>query len=200
MSNPRCLARHSFSSILMLLACSCNSEVREPNRSLVGAKLLPSDPTLAQETLIVTDDSKKSETVQYELRHDGLLSIVRHRSDPYGNLKPDGETQVRVSPRVAAEVRRLLRRVRPEQLEGITQNVPPEGCRRQDLHPTGEFSVAFVDPGPSLATTDDRIGVFLLGHVTACQSAACCTAPAAFEARRVVRAALEILNRTGADE
>jgi hypothetical protein len=150
--------------------------------------------TLARETLVIVDHTNDAHAYEYELDPSGGLSLTRYDRDEHGFLqKFESKDTYHVSSHDAAVTRKLLRRLRPEKLEGMGVNVPPQGCPQQQLHASGDFAVAFIEPGREQASHDDRIGIFLSGYNEKCGSLACCTAPAARNAHLIVRKAIQQL-------
>lgn len=179
---------------IALLTCSCSEKVIESEQSLVGAKRLPAADVLTRETLIIRDNTNEAHAYQYELAPTGSLSITRYDLDKNGLLQKFASKQTfRITSREDAIARKLLSRLRPEELEGMGVSVPPQGCTQQKLHASGDYAVVFISPGTKKGAQDDQIGIFLSGYPKTCAIEACCTAPAALAAHTVVRQAIQQL-------
>jgi hypothetical protein len=160
---------------------------------LVGAAKVPSAEALSRETLYITRGANDwgGDRLSYELRPDGSLIVTHTYSDdrkPGGVEK--GKETLELSSEVAAQVRQLLWRVRPGELEGQgfeKAEVRPVGCERRAPHDFGEVAVAFTNVGDAIPSEDDQTGLFELPRPASCNT------PAAIEARAVVWRALRLL-------
>lgn len=186
-----------FRSLLIwvaLLTCSCSEQTNESEQSLVGAKRLPTTSVLATETLTIRDNTNDAHAYEYELTPADALLITRYDRDANGFVQKITNKQISQVPSYdAAIARNLLRRLRPEELEGMGVIVPPEGCKRQQLHANGDYVVAFTSAGTGKGSQGGRIGIFQSGYAKTCDNLACCTTPAAVTAHKVVRQAIQQL-------
>jgi len=179
--------------IVAILGVSCSGPASGPSQSLVGASELRSAEALSRETLYVTRGANDwgGDRLSYELRPDGSLIVTHTYSDDRkAKVVERGKETFDVSRQVAAQVRQLLWRVRPGELEGQgleKDEVRPVGCERRGPHDFGEVAVAFINEGDAARTDDDRFGVFELPRPDSCET------PAAIEARSVVWRALQML-------
>ncbi len=172
--------------VAAILCVSCNEATIEQSRSLVGGSGVPSAVTQSRETLYIFRGTNDwgGDNLSYELRPNGSLTVTHTYSDdrnPQSVVR--GKETVRVSPAVAAQVRKLLWRVRPARLEGQgmgKSEVRPVGCERRDPHDFGEVGVGFI-------TKQGTKGLFELPTPGSCNT------PAATEARKVVWQALRLL-------
>lgn len=187
------MLRSAVLLLAALLSHSCNSPAAELSESLVGAKELPSADTLSRETLHISSGGSDwgGDALSYELHPDNSLTVTHTYSDDRsaGEVVKGRET-LQVSPDIAVQVKRLLWRVRPGQLEGVDRwPARPVGCERKGPHDFGEVAVVFINNG-STGIEDDQVGIFEM------PSAQSCNTPAAVEARGVVRRALELLPKS----
>jgi hypothetical protein len=145
-----------------LLAGSCHRPAIDPAQSLVGAKSLPAASVLSREIIEINRGvgSWDGNGLSYDLRPDNTLTVtLTGRGD---SVKAKESFQL--SSDVAAAARRMLWRVRPENLEGIEQAVLPSGCHSPPVDAGSEYSVIFI-PADS---GNQRLGVLLLPYARDC--------------------------------
>lgn len=188
------MLRTLLSSLAVTLLCaSCDDVAIERSQSLVGAKALPSATSLARETFYITrgGGAYGGDALSYEWRPDDSLLVTHTFSDGRGTGEVvRGKETLHISAEVAAQVRRLLWRVRPAKLEGVEQDARPTGCKRQGPHDFGEVTIGFVNHGDAREFEDDVVGIFELPTTESCNT------PAVVEARAVVRLALQLLPKS----
>lgn len=177
-----------------IFCISCNESPVEPSKSLVGASEIPSVEALSREILYITRGTF-GDRLTLEFRPDYSLTVTHTYSD---DRKPEpavrGKETLAVSPEVAAQIRQLLRRVRPATLEGQgleKDEVRPVGCKRRGPHDFGEIAIAFISEGGTAGIEDDRTGLFELPSRDSCHT------PAATEAGKVLWQALRLLPQSG---
>lgn len=181
--------------VVSLLCISCREGAGEPYDSLVDAKAPPSAKALSREVVYISrgGGAYGGDALDYEWRPDNSLTITHKFSGRSARQTIKGREILRITPEVAAEVRRLLSRVRPANFEGVEQDQRPIGCERQGPHDFGDIVIVFVnqdDPAMPYEAEDDRIGRFELPVPSSCNT------PAAVEARKVVWQALQSLPKS----
>lgn len=159
-----------------LLCSACNSPTREQSPNLVGATEFPSDKDISREIIFITRQ-KSPDFLTYELRPNGVLILEHIYESPVDQAATTkGKATLQVSPKVAAQVRQLLLRVRPARLLGLDRDVRPTGCKPITDHDRGEMSVVFIDDRSSKSIHDDKIGLFLLPSRYSCNNSASASA------------------------
>jgi len=159
-------------------------------RSLVGAERLPPDERLSLEAVQINrgyGDGSQG-LLSWELRPDGSLSVTHYGA---GRGEAPATERFRLDAATAGRVRRLLRRVRPETLDGIdSHEARPSGCERRGPHDSGELAIVFIDEGRAPGIEDDRLGTFELPRPGSCDTAQ------AREARQLVRQVMDSLPKS----
>jgi len=146
-----------------LLLASCNRSSSGAGTSLVGAKKLPPESQLSNETIEIVPASApgaESANLYYDLRPDNSLSVtLSHWTRQAHGEVVDGRDTFQLSPSDAFETRRLLWRLRPEELEGVGSVNQPVGCPRPPVDASPLYSVAFIAEGAKPGLKDDLIGI-----------------------------------------
>ena len=138
----------------LLLCCSCERSAIDPSESLVGAKALPPSSALSQEIIQINRGvggrGYGDDFLSYELRPDNSLAVT-HTFRPEDKVRAS-ET-FRLSAEVAEQARGALWRLRPNELQGVEQEIRPTGCDK--IYDAGsEVAVAFISPDKRIAVVD----------------------------------------------
>lgn len=175
---------------------SCDDSAIDPSRSLVGAKSLPPATELSRETIQINRGYGDISIafLSYELLPDDSLVVTLTDR----NLQKDvvlGKDTFRLTSEVAAEARRMLWHLRPEELQrfdegGFESETRPIGCYRRGPHDFGELAVVFTAEGPETGVEDDRLGIVELPRPDSCRS------PAAIKARRLIQRLMHLFPRS----
>jgi hypothetical protein len=170
-----------------LVLASCNRPAITPSESLVGATRLPPARALSRELIQINRGLGEMSAgfLSYELRPDNTLTITLSDRGGYRERVRGTET-FRIPPGPAAQVRRNLWRLRPQELEGVDVDIRPVGCPSRP-HDVGELAVAFIGKGPRPGVEDDPIGIFALPN------AGSCATRQATEARRLLQSVIQSL-------
>lgn len=186
------MPKAALSLVSAAVLCVSCTDAGNDQQSLVGAEELPSAEALARETLYIVRGGSAygGHSLTYEWRPDNSITVTHEYSDGAGRGSVNGRELLRVPPDVAAQVRHVLLRVRPAKLEGVEQDIRPLGCERRGPHDFGNVSVGFINEGEAAGIEDDEVGIFQLPFPESCST------PAADEARRVVRHALQLLPKS----
>lgn len=154
----------------VLFFASCQRSAIDPSESLVGAKQLPSRQALSRETIEINfgfgDISPGF--LSYQLRPDNKLVI----SLTDRNREPDSvliEETFQLTSMTAAKARKMLWRVRPQEMQGMEWQTRPLGCELQGPHDFGQLAVVFDTEAPGV-DLDDRLGIFELPRPESCRS------------------------------
>jgi hypothetical protein len=166
----RALPLSLVSTALFLI--SCDRPAIEPSQSLVGAKELPSSTTLSREIIYISRGFgwDSHDLLSYELRPDDVLTVTYDHTDRDTLKKISRKDIFHLSSNVTQRTRRMLWRVRPEQLKGIEWETKPVGCRSDRTDDFPEISVGFVAEGPKPGIEDDRLGLFVLPYPSSCST------------------------------
>jgi hypothetical protein len=187
----------SSAAILVAFAicASCDHPAIDPSQSLVGVKSLPSARELSLETIQIIPGTSvwiSSPRLAYELKPDNSLTVtLTHwdRASPEHEITDAKET-FDLPATVASDARHLLRRLRPEPLQGVEYLIRPAGCPPPPTDISSEYSVAFIAEGPKPGVDDDRVGRFDLSPSQYCGT------KSAAEARQVIHQVLELFPKS----
>lgn len=175
-----------------LFCVSCDDSAIDPSHSLVGAKSLPPANELSRETIQINRGYGDISIafLSYELLPDDRLIVTLTDR----NLEKDvvlGKDTFQLTPEIAADARRMLWRLRPDELQrfdegGFESETRPVGCYRRGPHDFGELAIVFFVEGSQEGVDDDRLGVFEMPHPSSCRS------PAALRARETIEHVMQL--------
>ena len=155
----RSAARSALLVSASLVSVSCDRSAIDPSQSLVGAKSLPSESELSRETIQINRGYGNITItfLSYELLPDDTLKITLSARDRKTVI---GEDVFRLSPAVADKARRLLWRVRPQELKriddgGLDWETRPLSCFRRGPHDFGDLTIVFIAQGPEPGVDDE---------------------------------------------
>lgn len=171
-----------------LLCGSCQRSAIKSSQSLAGATELPSAKVLSREIIQINRGfgSLHPGLLSYELRPDDTL-VVTFTSHDWKTVL--SKQSFRLSSKDAAVSRRMLWRVRPQELKGIAFEVRPPDCPPPPTDSPAEISVVFF-AGDHQPLEDDRIGIFWLPYADTCRT------PQATEARGLLNRVLQSFPRS----
>ena len=153
---------------ISLVGCS-DQPVKQADR-LVDGIALPSEKMLSRETIEINrgfgGDGFGEHFLSYELAPDNSLAVT-HTFRP--NEQVVGREVFFLDHEVAMKARKLLWRLRPDDLQGVDTYVRPSGCVQRWVHDTPEIAVGF-------AASREMVGVFDLPRPASCETAAAKTA------------------------
>ena len=157
-----------------LLCLSCHRPAIEPSQSLVAAKNLPTAEVLSRETIQINRGlgswPSAPGSLEYELRPDGSLTVTHKKFDRDFHQITVGQQTFRLAQSAAMAARRLLWRLRPEPLQGITVEALPIGCPHPPIDAPPEFFVDFISEGPKPGIADDKLGIVFLPYADDCRT------------------------------
>ncbi len=167
---PIAAFRHSL-LIAVLLLTSCDRPAIQPGESLVGAKNLPPARVLSREIVQINTgfDGFSPGMLSYELRPDNTLEVSLTFRPKFADKK-FGPDIFHLPPKVAAQARQSLWRLRPEQLQGVAYETYPVGCSRPPSDISPDASVVFIAEGPKPGVEDDRVGIFAEPRYSTCNN------------------------------
>lgn len=142
---------------------------------MVAGSLLPSKSALIRETIEISrgygGEGYGEHLLSFALSSNDVLTVTHA-------FRPDDKIVRRevftLSPRVAANVREQLWRIRPAKLEGYGADVRPLGCKKSFDHDFGEITVLFYPD-------EGTFGFFTLPYPDSCNNAAAQKARATLE-------------------
>lgn len=155
----------AFTAVLLaplLLCISCQRSAIDPSQSLVGARKLPPADVLSREFIemdrMFGDPGPR---LILQLSADDSLTVTLTDWDRK-QLKQFivGKQLLRLSRDTAGTARRLLWRVRPENLAGMASSTQPIGCSPPPPDETPDYTVGFIADGLKSRVEDEHVGIF----------------------------------------